>query len=156
MTLKFWLLAFITAFIVFPEGQNTDFPHAVARRGCTQEDAPALEIYLTSKPHDSNAQPQKPYLRIEVGGRNWQALVGKDLELLPLSRRGSDRAKPLVRAELNLPTQSDTVWLEGNMKLVNAEAEKEVTGSYDFTGPGECKWKGEFKAVWTKGGGGCG
>ena len=93
---------------------------------------------------------------IEVGGRNWQNVLRKDLQLVPLSRRGIDREKPIVRAELNLAGQRQSLWLRGTLKLTKVEAEKGVEGSYDFSEPGERKWKGGFKARWTKGSGGCG
>jgi hypothetical protein len=156
MGLKVGLIIFVAAFNVLPAAPGKQFPHALAHRGCTQEDAPALEIYLIGKPQQSAALPPKPYLRIEVAGRNWQHLLRKDLKLVPLSRQGTDREKPLVRAELNLAQQRQTVWLQGTLRLTKIEDEKEVTGSYDFTAPGERRWKGEFKAVWAKGGGGCG
>ena len=156
MVLKYVLLAFFGGLTLLPGRQTNEFPYAVANRGCTQEDAPALEVYLTRKPFNGAGQPAKPYLRIEVGGRNWQNLLRKELQLLPLSRRGIDREKPLVRAELNLAGQKQTVWLRGTLKLTKLEAEKGVEGSYDFSGPGERKWKGAFKASWTKGSGGCG
>jgi hypothetical protein len=45
------------------------FPYAFATRGCTQEDAPALEIYFTEAPFKGDGTPAPPYLRIEIASR---------------------------------------------------------------------------------------
>src|SRR5690348_14649052 len=42
------------------------FPHAFARRGCTQEDAPALEIFLTKVPFSGIGDPPPSYIRVEL------------------------------------------------------------------------------------------
>src|SRR5438552_851903 len=92
------------------------FTNAVAFHGETQEDAPALEIYLTRVPHGSVTEPVPPYLHIEVAGRNWDELIGKDIELVPLSRHGLDPSKPIVRAEISLEGEKST-WLKGTLRL---------------------------------------
>ncbi|MEP6920719.1 MAG: hypothetical protein ABI967_06310 [bacterium] len=162
--LKYSLLALVVLFMQLPViCDSKDFAHAIAQRGCTQEDAPALEIYLTSSRYDGAGVPAGRYIHIEVAGRDWQDLLNRDLALLPLSRVGSDRMKPLVRAERVMPEQRQggdgekrkSAWLRGTLKLSKVVADKEVEGSYNFTG-GDGRLKGNFKASWRKGRGGCG
>src|SRR6478672_2011762 len=78
-------------------GQN--FPFAYALRGCTQEDAPALEIYLTQVGFNGEGTPSPPYLRIEIASPPTETIGRLTLQLIPLRR---DPAKPgrIVRAEL--------------------------------------------------------
>jgi hypothetical protein len=123
------------------------FTNAVAFHGETQEDAPALEIYLTRVPHPDITEPARPYLHIEVAGRNWDALIGKDIELVPLSRHDMDPSKPIVRAELNLERQKPT-WLKGTLRLKKVEVGQRVEGTYDFIDPTDRHWAGSFEAPW--------
>jgi hypothetical protein len=96
----------IVALFILAVGQTLandtgqSFTNAVAFYGETQEDAPALEIYLTRTPHAKVIEPVRPYLHIEVAGSNWDSLIGKDIELVPLSRHGLDPSKPIARAEV--------------------------------------------------------
>jgi hypothetical protein len=125
-------------------------------RGCTQEDAPALEVYLSERPFSGNGEPAEPYLRIEVGGADWNRLTGRSLELIPLSRRGVDPSKPVVRAELDLQRGSP-IWLSGSLLLSRAELDRPVEGSYNLAAPDGQRWVGTFKATWVKTrGSGCG
>jgi hypothetical protein len=123
------------------------FTNAVAFHGETQEDAPALEIYLTRVPHANVMEPVPPYLHIEVAGRNWDELIGKDIELVPLSRHGLDPSKPIVRAEINLEGEKST-WLKGTLRLNKVEVGQRVEGTYHFTDPADRHWAGSFEASW--------
>jgi hypothetical protein len=137
------------------EAAPTDFPHAVALRGCTQEDAPALEVYLTREPYGGHAVPGTPYLRVEIAWGDWQQLVGSDLVLVPLSRQGLAPQQPIARAELHLE-QGASVWLRGTLRLTRVEVEQQVEGSYDFVGPDVHAWMGTFTALWVLGRHQCG
>ena len=156
MTTKYMLFVLFLVLTLLPGPNNIEFTHSVAMRGCTQEDAPALEIYLTCSPYTGTDLPDQPFIHIEVGGRDWQRLIGKDLELLPLSRTGISREKPLVRAELKLKQEQQSFWLNGALRLTKVEPDTQVIGSYDFAGPDQQKWKGDFRANWIKRPGGCG
>jgi len=123
------------------------FTDAVAFHGETQEDAPAVEIYLTCTPHAKVIEPVRPYLHIEVAGRNWDALIGKDIELVPLSRHGLDPSKPIVRAEVALEREKPT-WLKGTLRLKKVEVGQRVEGSYDFMDAAHRRWVGSFEATW--------
>ena len=123
------------------------FPHAVALRGCTQEDAPALELYLTPGIYSGQGEPHKPYLHIELAGSNWEKLRGRDLDLLPLSRQGIDTKKPIVRADLNLEEQSP-VWLRGSLHLEVIDVGRKVVGAYKFVEAEGIQRSGVFNARW--------
>jgi hypothetical protein len=114
-----------------------------------QEDARALEVYLTQKPFSDEASPPMSYIRIEIEWSDWGNVVGKDLKLVPLSQRGPDPHMPTARAELNLVGQ-EPVWLRGMLRLKKMEVNKQVEGSYEFAGPNNLKWTGMFKAQWGK------
>ena len=118
-----------------------------------QNDAPALEIYLTHEAYSGEALPLKPYLRIEIAWSDWGKLVGKDLKLAQFSRRKLDPQTPIVNASLNFWLDSERrapVWLQGTLRLKNVEVNKQVEGSYEFAGPNNFKLTGTFKAQWGK------
>jgi hypothetical protein len=131
-----------------------DFPESSARRGCSQEDAPALEIYLTREPFEKRGEPAPPYIRFEIAGREHTTLIGKSIELAPLSRAGRDPASPLARGEFN--DASTHQWLRGTVTLRRLEADRLVEGVYDVKGTGDLAWVGTFSARWIAPGGGCG
>jgi len=112
-------------------------------------DARALEVYLTQHPYSGEAAAPMSYIRIEIEWSNWENVVGKGLKLVQLSQRGPDPQMPTVRAELNLERQKP-VWLQGTLRLKKVEVNKQVEGSYEFTGPNNLKLTGTFKAQWGK------
>jgi hypothetical protein len=85
---------------------------------------------------------------MEIEWSDWENVVGKDLKLV--YRRGPDTPTPTVRAELNLERQ-ERIRLRGTLHLKKVEVNKQVEGSYEFTGPNNLKWTGMFKAQWGKG-----
>jgi hypothetical protein len=135
------------------------FPHATAIRGCTQEDGQALELYLTQTAYDGRGEPPKPYLRIEIAWGDWSKLTGRDLALVPLSRRGEDAQKHVVRAELH-NLRGGPVWLAGTLHLNGVRVDRGVTGSFQFTDRGvdghPGRWSGTFDARWLARRNGCG
>lgn len=128
---------------------SMSFLNATAVRGCTQEDAPALEIYLTDHAFSGQGEPAEPYLRIEIGGANWDHLIGQTLHLIPLSRREVDPRKPVVRAEFDL-RKGSPAWLSGSLWLYRVHPDQQVEGSYNFTAPDGRRWAGAFKASWAR------
>jgi hypothetical protein len=114
-----------------------------------QEDARALEVYLTQKPYSGEASAPTPLIRVEIKWGNWENVVGKDLKLVQVSQRGPDPQLPTVRAALYLEGQNP-VWLRGALRLKKVEVNKQVEGSYEFAGPNNLKWTGMFKAQWGK------
>jgi hypothetical protein len=132
----------------------TEYAYALASRGCMSNDALALEVYLTQKPYNGGAPPN-PYIRMEIEWSDWENWVGKDLIFVQFSKRGRDPRMPLVRAELNLEGR-EQVWLRGTLRLKKVEVNKQVEGSYEFTGPNNLKLTGAFKAQWGKDGLPCG
>ncbi len=132
-----------------------DFAHALVRRGCTQEDARAIEIVLTPALFAGPGDPAPPYLRFEVALGDWAALSGRDLALAPLSRLGFDPSAPLVRGEAH-PAQGPSVWLGGILRLEHIEMGGAASGSFDATAPDGKHYRGAFNANWVNTGAGCG
>jgi hypothetical protein len=114
-----------------------------------QNDARAMEVYLTQEPYSGRALPPRPYIRMETEWSDWENVVGKELKLAQLSQLNPDPHMPTVRAELN-PERQERVWLLGTVRLKKVEVNKQVEGSYEFTGPNNLKWAGMFKAQWDK------
>ncbi len=135
--------------------QPPEFRHAVARRGCTQEDARALEVYLTRARYEGEGEPAPPYARMEIAWDAWARAGGEALELVPLARRDADRRKPIVRAALSAGPGA-TEWLRGTVRLDRVEVDRRVAGSYEFAGRNGRRWSGTFSARWIASHGGCG
>lgn len=140
------ILVFLAAGLPI-SGDSAAFPNALARRGCTQEDGPALEVLLTGAPFDGKDEPPKPYLRIEIEWGDFSRLRGKQIELIPLSRHGADPKKTVVRAEL--AAGGAPVWLSGTVCLKLVDIGKRVEGEYQFAAPDKSVWAGKFKARWV-------
>jgi hypothetical protein len=123
------------------------FPYAFATRGCTQEDAPALEIYFTEAPFKGDGTPAPPYLRIEIASRPNETIASLSVELTPLRR---DPTKPvrLVRAELT-ETEKKTTWLAGKIDLKEAVPGATVSGHFDFTSPAGAVFSRSFSAPYS-------
>jgi hypothetical protein len=123
---------------------------AVAQAGCTQEDLPAVEIFLAAAPWEGES-PSPPYVRIEAAGLTPDAPTS--LKLSPLRRDSSVRA--LARAELHEEREAP-VWLTGRLWLNGASRDRAVEGHYRFCDGRKRCFKGAFKAAWRGGGAGCG
>ena len=131
------------------DGKMTQtFPFAFALRGCTQEDAPALEIYLTRVAFNGEGTPAPPNLRIEIGSSPSETIGPLSLQLMPLRR---DQAKPgrIVRAELMEGGHKST-WLSGTIALTEATPGARVSGRYDFTSPDGATFSQDFSAEYSK------
>lgn len=123
---------------------------AVAQAGCTQEDLPAVEIFLAAAPWEGES-PSPPYVRIEAAGVTPNAPMS--LKLSPLRRDPSVRA--LARAELHEKGEAP-VWLTGSLWLNGVSRDRAVEGHYRFCDGRKRCFKGAFKAAWRGGSAGCG
>jgi len=124
---------------------------ALAGSGCTQEDIPAVEIFLTTRWWDGKDSPPIPYVRIEAAGLTPGAPGA--LELSPLRRDPSRRT--LARAELHRDG-GGPAWLSGSLRLGGVTAGRPVEGTYTFcVEPGRCL-EGRFSAPWRPGRARCG
>lgn len=110
-----------------------NFQYALAMRGCTQEDAPALEIFLTETPLAETGDPSPPYIRIEVSSSPNEAIKPIALTLIQM-RRDVSRPGRLVRAEL-VEVGRDSVWLSGTITLSEVVPGRVVSGRYDLLTP---------------------
>jgi hypothetical protein len=135
--------------------QPPPFPQAAVRLGCTQEDTPAIEIYLTTERFAGRGAPSAPFIRLEIAGREFGALTGKAIALSPLRREVFDPAVPLARAAYKT-NAALSEWLRGTVTLQRAGAGRPVEGTYALSGRERRSWTGTFRAVWLPGGGTCG
>ena len=145
-------------FVVFALGlslDTTEVRHAVARRGCTQEDLPAVEIFLSHARWDGSAatEPPAPYLRLEVAWGAWSRAGGRPLALIPLRRHAEDSL--VVRGAWHVTTTTP-VWLQGTVTLREVSVGHRVVGEYDVREPGGTRRVGRFTAAWVDARGGCG
>src|SRR5690348_18443649 len=60
--------------------------YVIAKRGCTQEDAPALEIYFSRTRYSGVGDPKPPYLRFEISSSSIDPLKPGTLVLSGLQR----------------------------------------------------------------------
>ncbi len=130
---------------------SPDFSRAIAANGCTQEDIPGMEIFL-SETGATNRQPDgKPYIRIEVA----RARAGNPVDV-KLSALYPDPAQPtLARATLH-DGKGDWKWLSGSLKLRQTIPAGPVVGSYSFCAPDQRCFSGNFSATWRPGMARCG
>ena len=135
---------------------SAEVRHAVARRGCTQEDLPALEIVLSRERYDGAAEmePPVPYLRLEVAWGAWARAGGRPLTLVPLNRNVVKDA-PVARGAWVADPTTPT-WLTGTVRLQQVDVGRRVVGAYDVRAPDGARRAGRFTAEWVTQHGGCG
>jgi hypothetical protein len=134
-----------------PAGDNKleqNFSYAFAMRGCTQEDAPALEIYLTQTPFTGVGDPSPPYIRVEISSTPDETIEPASLQLIQM-RRDQTKKGRVVRAEL-AASQRDHIWLSGTLTLSEAVPGGRVSGRYDFTTPTGRHLNSSFSAEYSK------
>ena len=133
----------------------TRFPYALATRGCTQEDAPALEIILTEKRFNGRGEPAPPYLRLELAWDTPGKLANKRFNLIPLTRTRAEFGAAIVRAEYH-QARTGAVFLQGTLQLGRVAPGAGVDGSYRATLPDGRVLEGKFSAVWRESSSVCG
>jgi len=113
------------------EAAGEGFQFAVARRGCTQEDAPAIEIFLSrSKYVGSKDPPPPPYIRIELSSTSVESISDVTVQLVPLSRETGSTGR-IARAEL-VDDEGRHQWLSGVLQIASLKPNEQVAGRYDF------------------------
>lgn len=127
------------------------FPHSIAGYGCTQEDIPGIEIFLTGAEWRGQPPAPVPYIRIEVARPPAGAPI--DIELSPLKRDPAKRT--LARAALHTD-KGPTTWLSGSLHLQQDPATRSVEGSYSFCAEDRTCFSGTFDAPWRAGAARCG
>jgi len=142
----------VLAHVMSGSAAAEEFPYATVRRGCTQEDARAIELLFTRQPFAGSGPPTRPYIRVEISWGDWP--IGQDLTLGPLAREPHDQGF-VVRAEFSRDP-GDSVWLNGSLRLTKVDVDHSVAGVFKFTEPSGTGWRGTFDASWTAGGHGCG
>lgn len=119
---------------------------AVASRGCTQEDLPALIVSLPGS---------EPGTRIVIEIAGSGPLRPGTWRLSPLRRDPALPGRSLARAEL-LRGGRSAGWLSGELVLERIAAGDRAVGRYSFTGPGGAVIGGRFEAQWEGGRSDCG
>jgi hypothetical protein len=112
------------------EATGDDFQFAVARRGCTQEDAPAIEIFLSKSKYLGSNDPPAPYIRIEVSSTSVETISDVTVHLVSLSRESGSVGR-IARAEL-VDDEGRHQWLSGLLRIASLEPNEHVAGRYDF------------------------
>jgi hypothetical protein len=151
MRVCFVILTIAACVQATPAGAETldqTLTHVFATRGCTQEDAPALEIYLTQSPFAGAGEPAPPYIRIEISSPVDETIHSVSLELIQMRR---DPAKPgrIARAEL-VESGKDRVWLSGTIMLNEAAPGQQVSGQFDFMTPTGLSLNRSFTTDYSK------
>ncbi len=123
------------------------FQHTFCMRGCTQEDAPALEIYFTRTAFKGEGDPAPPYIRFEISSLATETIGPITLELSQLRR---DLRKPgrIARAEL-VEAGHQTVWLTGSVTLDEARPGGLIRGRFDVTAADGRRWASSFTADYS-------
>ena len=116
--------------------------HAVVRRGCTEEDAPALEIFLTGALFDGVGDPQPPFIRIEIGASAGERLTAVTLALQPLRRVAALNSR-IARAEF-VPDLGNRLRLSGTVTLDEVTPGSRARGRYHIKLPGGRRFTGQF------------
>ena len=131
-----------------PKHPHSFFSYVVAMRGCTQEDAPALEIYLTRAPFDGSGEPPEPYIRVEISSSPTETITRGTFKLSPL-RRDPDAAGRVARAQL-VERGHDPIWLTGTIVLSNVAPGQRVSGRLKGKTSSGKNLLGDFTAEYSK------
>ena len=121
--------------------------HVFAMRGCTQEDAPALEIYVTQVAYAGNGDPVAPFLRFEIASAPTETLTSVTVSLVPLNR-DTRLPGPIARAGL-VESGHQPLWLSGTLSLTKAAPGKTAAGNYDVRTPDGRRLHGSFSAPYS-------
>jgi hypothetical protein len=124
------------------------FSNAFAMRGCTQEDVPAMEIYLTQSPYTGVGRPSLPYIRIEISSSPEERIASVTLHLIQLRRDPTNRSR-IARAELVEFGHAST-WLSGTVELSDATPGEKVVGRYNVMAPDGGRYKSDFVTEYSR------
>ena len=127
---------------------GTDGVQSTAMRGCTQEDAPAIEIYMPAEAVPAEGEPRPPYIRIEIAAAPSERLAPLSLTLSPLRRQNQGGGR-IARAE-SVKSEGHSQWLSGRVNLIRFEPDVVVAGNYDLSTPAGESLHGSFSAKWKK------
>ena len=122
---------------------------ATAAPGCTQEDFPALEIQLVSRPAPGGFPSGEGHVSIEIAGRTPSPGV---YPLSPLRRERGSGGR-LARAALHRG-DGEVTWLRGTVRI-DSVSEGFVSGAYQFDSEAGQR-SGTFRAPITSGAATCG
>jgi hypothetical protein len=126
---------------------NSVLTHVFAMRGCTQEDAPALEIYFTQAGYAGDGDPAAPFLRFEVASTPAEPLAPARLSLMPL-KRDVQKTGRIARGQL-VEAGHAPIWLSGTLSLTEVTPGKRAAGSYDVHAPDGRHLSGSFSAGYS-------
>lgn len=128
--------------------------YVLAKRGCTQEDAPALEIYFSRTKYNGGGEPKPPYLRFEISSSSRDPVMPGTHFLSGLQRE-PEKVERIVRGEF-VETGHNGVWLKGTIVLDEVVPGGKVRGRYDVTGPGGLHLRNSFRTEYLGGPAMCG
>ena len=128
--------------------------YVLAKRGCTQEDAPALEIYFSRAKFNGTGDPEPPYLRFEISSSSREPVTPGTFVLSAL-RREPEKAGRIVRGEF-VEAGHEGVWVKGTIVLDEVAPGSEVKGRYDVTAPGGLHLRNSFRTEYLSGAAMCG
>lgn len=123
------------------------YPQVQAARGCTQEDAPAVEIYFFVR-QTASGEPVEPFVRVEISGRARDIIPPAKYRLMPL-RRNIEERRRIVRAEL-VEKRGSSVWLDGTIAIRADNPETGIAGRVDMISPTKQAWSRTFSARYVR------
>jgi len=123
------------------------FSYVLAKRGCTQEDAPALEIYFSRTPYTGVDDPAPPYIRVEISSSPSETIKSFSVEVSPM-RRDLKKQGRIARAEF-VESAHSSAWLTGVIVLDEAVPGGHLFGRYDVATIGGRHFKNGFRTVYA-------
>jgi len=128
--------------------------YVLAKRGCTQEDAPALEIYFSRTKFNGTGEPEPPYLRFEISSSSRDPVTPGTYVLSGL-RKEPGKARRIVRGEF-VEMGYGGIWVNGTIVLDEVSPSREVKGRYDVTSPSGLHLSKSFLTEYLSGAAMCG
>ena len=126
-------------------------PFVFARAGCTQEDIPGVEIFLTASAWNGEGSPPPPYVHIEAAG-----VRGRTYSAIPLTPGRRDPAQPLLARAQFRAGPGPSVRLTGTLGFDQKGPHMPIHGTYHFCVDGGRCFDGSFVADWRPGPAVCG
>ena len=129
------------------EKDDLSFSYVLAKRGCTQEDAPALEIYFNQNPYTGVGDATPPYIHFEISSSPSETIKSLSFELGPM-RRDLKKQGRIIRAEF-VESIHSSVWLTGVIVLDEAVPGGHISGHYNVATPKGQHFKNIFRTEYT-------